>query len=103
MQSDTVNLVLDLNVSQLTLDDIKQKLLEFVILEKRDFQPTIGLSVTGIVEPSSESRMKMLRVKVTVGHRSNFQDGALMAKRRTKFILKLRDTLVDMGVAALIL
>jgi len=74
------------------LEKLRDKMLEFVKTERRDFQPSFDVTVKDF--PDQEK----LTLTADIKYKSNWQLGALRAKRRNKWICALKTTLGELKV-----
>jgi small-conductance mechanosensitive channel len=74
------------------LDSLRQRLLEFVRSEKRDFQSNILTEMRAVTENFS------LTLNVVFFYKSNWQNEGLRLQRRNKFICMLMVALQEIGI-----
>jgi small-conductance mechanosensitive channel len=112
-QSDAIQLELDLRTPSSKLDQIKKRMSQFLVDNKRDYYPTLSMCVNSIKRTDVSSAMgsggqptmltttspePFLQVAMYFKHRSNWQDGMKRMERRSRFLLTLKDVLLDLGV-----
>jgi len=74
------------------LEKLREKMLDFVVTERRDYHPIFDVSVKDFPD---QERMTL---SADIKYKSNGQIGALKAKRRNKWICALKAALTDMKV-----
>ena len=74
------------------IDELRSRLLEFVKVEKREYQPNILTEIRDIVEAYS------LNVNVIFFYKSNWQNEALRLQRRNKFICAMMIAMQEIGI-----
>ncbi|PFH51489.1 hypothetical protein AMATHDRAFT_142246 [Amanita thiersii Skay4041] len=74
------------------LEKLRDKMLEFVKSERRDFQPIFDVSVKDF--PDQEKMTLMADIK----YKSNWQQGALKVKRRNKWLCALKSALAEVKI-----
>ena len=74
------------------VNNLRQRLIEFVRSEKRDYQPNILTEMRDITENWSIS------LNVVFFYKSNWQDELLRLQRRNKFVCMLMCTLQEVGI-----
>jgi len=71
---------------------LRQRMLQFVTTERRDYQPVFDVVV---VDFPDQGKMTL---QADIKYKSNGQQGALKAKRRNKWLCALKATLADLGI-----
>lgn len=74
------------------IDTLRQRLLEFVRVEKREYQPNILTELRTVTEAYS------LTLNVVFFYKSNWQNEGLRLQRRNKFICMLMVTMQEIGI-----
>ncbi|KAH8929994.1 hypothetical protein BT69DRAFT_1402661 [Atractiella rhizophila] len=74
------------------IEKLREKMLEFLVAEKRDFLPVMDISIQNFEDQG----------KMTLGsdikYKSNWQNGALKAQRRNKWICALKLTMASLKI-----
>ncbi|KAJ3050973.1 hypothetical protein HK097_008066, partial [Rhizophlyctis rosea] len=71
---------------------LRQKMLEFVQSESREFQPTCDIHINGIEE------LNKMNCTVSLKHKGNWQDGSKRMNRRTRFFFALKRNIEELGI-----
>ncbi|KAI4273215.1 MAG: hypothetical protein L6R38_006384 [Xanthoria sp. 2 TBL-2021] len=74
------------------IDDLRQRLLEFVKSEKREYQPNILTEIREVVEAHS------VNLNVVFFYKSNWQNELLRLQRRNKFICAMMISMQEVGI-----
>lgn len=74
------------------IDGLRQRLLEFVKLEKREYQPNILTEIREVVEAHS------VNLNVVFFYKSNWQNELLRLQRRNKFICAMMISMQEVGI-----
>ncbi|KAL8756699.1 MAG: hypothetical protein Q9184_004423, partial [Pyrenodesmia sp. 2 TL-2023] len=74
------------------IDDLRQRLLEFVKNEKREYQPNILTEIRDVVEAHS------VNLNVVFFYKSNWQNELLRLQRRNKFICAMMILMQEVGI-----
>lgn len=74
------------------LEKLRDKMLEFVKSERRDFQPSFDVTVKDFPE------QEKLTLTADIKYKSNWQQGSLKAKRRNKWICALKTALGELKI-----
>ncbi|KAL9594145.1 MAG: hypothetical protein Q9179_005527 [Wetmoreana sp. 5 TL-2023] len=74
------------------IDDLRQRLLEFVKSEKREYQPNILTEIREVSEAYS------VNLNVVFFYKSNWQNELLRLQRRNKFICALMISMQEVGI-----
>ncbi|THH00782.1 hypothetical protein EW026_g1806 [Hermanssonia centrifuga] len=69
------------------IEQLRELMLAFLTSERRDYMPSFDVFVVDIPEQTK------MTLKADIKYKSNFQQGALKAKRRNKWICALKDSL----------
>ncbi|KGO42454.1 Mechanosensitive ion channel MscS [Penicillium expansum] len=90
--AEAVPIIIKYGTSIDQLDSLRQRLLEFVRSEKRDFQSNILTEMRAVTENFS------LTLNVVFFYKSNWQNEGLRLQRRNKFICMLMVALQEIGI-----
>jgi small-conductance mechanosensitive channel len=90
--AEAVPIIIKYGTSIEQLDGLRQRLLEFVRSEKRDFQSNILTEMRAVTENFS------LTLNVVFFYKSNWQNEGLRLQRRNKFICMLMVALQEIGI-----
>ncbi|KII92920.1 hypothetical protein PLICRDRAFT_103857 [Plicaturopsis crispa FD-325 SS-3] len=71
------------------LEALRERMLVFLTAERRDYLPTFDVTVIDFPE------QEKMTLKADIKHKSNFQIGAIKAKRRNKWICALKIALAE--------
>ncbi|XP_006461100.1 hypothetical protein AGABI2DRAFT_204597, partial [Agaricus bisporus var. bisporus H97] len=74
------------------LEKLRDKMLEFVKNERRDFQPSFDVTVKDFPE------QEKLTLTADIKYKSNWQQGALKVRRRNKWICALKSMLGELNI-----
>ena len=74
------------------IDELRSRLLEYVKLEKREYQPNILTEIRDVVEAYS------VNLNVVFFYKSNWQNELLRLQRRNKFICALMVSMQEIGI-----
>ena len=92
--SDVLPLKLKFGTPGWMIDELKARMLEFCLANKRDYQPTIITELTAIEE------VRSCNLNFIFIHKSNFQNELLRLNRHNKFVTELMAQMVDIGIQA---
>ena len=90
--SDVIPLRMKFGTPAWMLDELKQRMLDFCLANKRDYQPTIITEMTGVEE------MRSVNMSLVFIHKSNFQNELLRLNRHNKFVVELYHQLEQIGI-----
>lgn len=90
--ADPIELVLRFGTSAAVIEELKARMLDFLIENKRDYQPRIISEVRTIDEVYS------VTLNVIFFHKSNFQNELLRLQRHNKFAEHLMATMTELGI-----
>lgn len=90
--AEAVPIIIKYGTSIDQLDSLRQRLLEFVRSEKRDFQSNILTEMRAVTENFS------LTLNIVFFYKSNWQNEGLRLQRRNKFICMLMVALQEIGI-----
>ncbi|GAO48494.1 hypothetical protein G7K_2667-t1 [Saitoella complicata NRRL Y-17804] len=91
--SETVKLQVKFGTTLEEIEALRLRMLDFVRAEKRDYAPTI------VIEVQDMPALGNLTLTININHKSNWQNDALRAQRRNKFMCALRNNILDLGIA----
>ncbi|KZV69518.1 hypothetical protein PENSPDRAFT_676041 [Peniophora sp. CONT] len=74
------------------IEQLRKKMLQFVGENGRDYQPSFDIVVSDIPEQTK------MTLSANIMYKSNWQQGAIKARRRNKWICALKQHLADSGV-----
>ncbi|KAL4264733.1 Mechanosensitive ion channel protein [Pleurotus pulmonarius] len=74
------------------LEKLRDKMLQFLKEERRDYHPVFDVNILDFPE---QEKMKL---SADIKYKSNFQQGALKAKRRNKWICALKSALAEVKI-----
>lgn len=75
------------------LKELENRINDWLASESRDFSPTMKIL------PYEIENMNKIKIQLLLEHRSNWQEMEKRWARRSKFLLWLKDTLVDIGIS----
>ncbi|OAA41703.1 Mechanosensitive ion channel family protein [Metarhizium rileyi] len=90
--SDVIPLQFKFGTPAWMIDELKARMLNFCLANKRDYQPTIITEMTGVDQIRS-ANMNMVFI-----HKSNFQNELLRLNRHNKFVTELLYQLEQVGI-----
>ncbi|KAJ4306449.1 hypothetical protein N0V88_001250 [Collariella sp. IMI 366227] len=90
--ADPINLKLRFGTSEVQIEELKSRMLEFCLQNKRDYAPRIISEVQTIDEVSS------ITMNIIFFHKSNYQNELLRLNRHNKFACELMRHMHDMGL-----
>lgn len=99
-QSESITVYAHINTSIDQIRALENGMIEFTAQHSRDFRPKVDLSIDEIREPRDTEPQGTLKIRLWINHRLNFQDAAARIARRNKFVLALRDLIVEHDVKA---
>ena len=74
------------------IEELRQLMLAFLKLDRRDYMPVFDVTVVDI--PGQEK----MTLRADIKYKSNWQQGALKAKRRNKWICALKSSLAKVKI-----
>jgi len=74
------------------LEALREKMLEFLQSERRDYQPIFDVAVIDFPEQASMS------LSADIKYKSNSQQSAIKAKRRNKWVCALKQAMAEVGI-----
>ncbi|KAK3299374.1 Mechanosensitive ion channel-domain-containing protein [Chaetomium fimeti] len=90
--ADPINLKLRFGTSEAQIEELKARMLDFCLQNKRDYAPRIISEVQTIDEVSS------ITMNIIFFHKSNYQNELLRLNRHNKFAVELMHQMHDMGL-----
>ncbi|KAK4251044.1 Mechanosensitive ion channel-domain-containing protein [Corynascus novoguineensis] len=90
--ADPINLKLRFGTTEAQIEELKARMLEFCLQNKRDYAPRIISEVQTIDEVSS------ITMNIIFFHKSNYQNELLRLNRHNKFAVELMHQMRDMGL-----
>ncbi|KAL2179060.1 Mechanosensitive ion channel-domain-containing protein [Thermothelomyces heterothallicus CBS 202.75] len=90
--ADPINLKLRFGTTEAQIEELKSRMLQFCLQNKRDYAPRIISEVQTIDEVSSIS------MNIIFFHKSNYQNELLRLNRHNKFAVELMHQMRDMGL-----
>ncbi|KAH6845544.1 Mechanosensitive ion channel-domain-containing protein [Chaetomium sp. MPI-CAGE-AT-0009] len=90
--ADPINLKLRFGTSEAQIEELKARMLNFCLQNKRDYAPSIISEVQTIDEVSS------ITMNIIFFHKSNYQNELLRLNRHNKFAVELMHQMHDMGL-----
>ncbi|GAB1314223.1 Mechanosensitive ion channel protein [Madurella fahalii] len=90
--ADPINLKLRFGTTEAQIEELKARMLEFCLQNKRDYAPRIISEVQTIDEVSS------ITMNIIFFHKSNYQNELLRLNRHNKFAVELMRQMHDMGL-----
>ncbi|EAQ90533.1 hypothetical protein CHGG_02468 [Chaetomium globosum CBS 148.51] len=90
--ADPINLKLRFGTSEAQIEELKSRMLDFCLQNKRDYAPRIISEVQTIDEVSS------ITMNIIFFHKSNYQNELLRLNRHNKFAVELMHQMHDMGL-----
>lgn len=76
------------------IEELKARMLDFCLQNKRDYQPTI------ITEMTSLTDVRSCNMNMIFMHKSNFQNELVRLNRHNRFLTELMDQMVQIGIQA---
>ncbi|KND93758.1 putative MscS family protein [Tolypocladium ophioglossoides CBS 100239] len=92
--ADVVPLEMRFGTPSHMIEELKARMLDFCLQNKRDYQPTI------ITEMSSLDQVRSCTMNMVFMHKSNFQNELLRLNRHNKFVTELMYQMVQVGIQA---
>ncbi|KAK3359349.1 Mechanosensitive ion channel-domain-containing protein [Lasiosphaeria hispida] len=90
--ADPINLKLRFGTSEAQIEELKTRMLEFCLANKRDYAPRIISEVQSIDEVYS------ITMNIIFFHKSNYQNELLRLTRHNKFAVELMHQMREMGI-----
>lgn len=79
---------------------LEEELRAYVANHSRDFHPQLSLFIDEIQTPRDAEFQGMLRIRLCVHYRGNFHDGEARIRRRTGFLLAVKEAVLKLGIYA---
>lgn len=92
--ADVVTLKIRFGTPGWMIEDLKARMLEFIMENKRDYQTKIISEMTGVDECRSTS------VNIIFFHKSSFQNELLRLTRHNRFLIELQQQMIAVGIQA---
>ncbi len=92
-QSEMIELQLDFYTPEQKLKELRQRLLEYVTSQNRDFFPSCDLTISEI------ENMNRLLCKINLKHKGNWQDMGKKSQRRNEFMFALIRNLIELQLS----
>lgn len=90
--ADVIPLEMRFGTPQHMIDELKARMLNFCLQNKRDYQSNI------ISEMTSLNQVRSCNMNIIFFHKSNFQNELLRLNRHNKFVTELMAQMVDIGI-----
>lgn len=90
--AEAVTLTVKFGTTLAQIDELRERLLEYVKVEKREYQPNILTEIRDVVEVYS------VNLNVIFFYKSNWQNELLRLQRRNKFICAMMIAMQDLGI-----
>lgn len=90
--ADVVPLEMRFGTPSHLIDELKERMLDFCLHNKRDYQPTI------ITEMTKLDQVRSCHMNMVFMHKSNFQNELLRLNRHNKFVTELMDQMTQLGI-----
>ncbi|KAK3378469.1 Mechanosensitive ion channel-domain-containing protein [Podospora didyma] len=90
--ADPIPLVLRFGTTEAQIEELKARMLEFCLQNKRDYAPQI------ISEVQSINEVYSITMNIIFFHKSNYQNELLRLSRHNKFAVELMHQMCDMGL-----
>ncbi|GAO18346.1 hypothetical protein UVI_02043940 [Ustilaginoidea virens] len=90
--SDAIPLEFKFGTPTWMIDELKARMLEFCLANKRDYQPTVIAEMTGVED------VRACKMKIVFMHKSNFQNELLRLNRRNRFVTELLSQMEQIGI-----
>ncbi|KAG6002201.1 hypothetical protein E4U21_003332 [Claviceps maximensis] len=90
--SDVVPLEFKFGTPAWMIEELKARMLNFCLANKRDYQPTIIAEMTGV------EQVRSCTMNIVFIHKTNFQNELLRLNRHNKFVMELAHQIEDIGI-----
>ncbi|KAJ4322205.1 hypothetical protein N0V84_004918 [Fusarium piperis] len=90
--ADVVSLVMRFGTPQHMIDELKERMTDFCLANKRDYQPRI------ITEMRTLDEVRSCSMNLIFFHKTNFQNELLRLNRHNKFVTELMTQMVNIGI-----
>ncbi|KAI8657795.1 Mechanosensitive ion channel protein [Fusarium keratoplasticum] len=90
--ADVVSLVMRFGTPQHMIDELKERMTDFCLANKRDYQPRI------ITEMTTLNEVRSCSMNLIFFHKTNFQNELLRLNRHNKFVTELMTQMVNIGI-----
>ncbi|KAJ1929827.1 hypothetical protein IWQ60_000856 [Tieghemiomyces parasiticus] len=91
-QSETITVNFDFYTPETKLDQLKERLDHFLDQFPRIFEPGVGFSVDSVIDAHK------IAVNLSLSYKANWQNGAPRAEGRNKFMVYLRNCMMDLDI-----
>jgi len=91
-ESETFDMEVTYGTTFEKIEGLRSKMLDFVVSQRRDFNPVFDIRVTDLPAQS-----KMI-LSVDIKYKSNNHLGSLKAKRRNAWVCALKNNMADLGI-----
>ncbi|CAG8491946.1 8440_t:CDS:10 [Ambispora gerdemannii] len=89
---DEVLIEVDFYTSFEQIEALRERMVTYLEGEERDFYPTLELTVEKM------PKCRQLVIKITVEHKSNWQDEGVTCRRKNKFMCQLKNLIIDLDI-----
>ncbi|KAG5982058.1 hypothetical protein E4U55_002318 [Claviceps digitariae] len=90
--SDVVPLEFKFGTPAWMIEELKARMLDFCLANKRDYQPTIIAEMTGV------DKVRSCTMNIVFIHKTNFQNELLRLNRHNKFVMELAHQMDQIGI-----
>ncbi|KAK2608399.1 hypothetical protein QQS21_003085 [Conoideocrella luteorostrata] len=90
--SDVIPLEFKFGTPPWMIEELKARMLEFCLANKRDYQPTIIAEMTGV------DQVRSCNMNIIFIHKTNFQNELLRLNRHNKFVTELASQMEQIGI-----
>ncbi|KAG6039985.1 hypothetical protein E4U41_001746 [Claviceps citrina] len=90
--SDVIPLEFKFGTPSWMIEELKARMLDFCLANKRDYQPTIIAEMTGV------EQVRSCTMNIVFIHKSNFQNELLRLNRHNKFVTELAHQMEQIGI-----
>ncbi|CAG8565165.1 8748_t:CDS:10 [Ambispora leptoticha] len=89
---DEVLIEVDFYTSLEQIEALRERMVTYLEGEDRDFYPTLELTVEKM------PKCRQLVIKISVEHKSNWQDEGVTCRRKNKFMCQLKNLIIDLDI-----
>ncbi|EQL02631.1 Mechanosensitive ion channel family protein [Ophiocordyceps sinensis CO18] len=90
--TDVLSLEMRFGTPACVIDELKDRMVDYCLNNKRDFQPTI------IMEMTKLDQVRSCHMNMAVLHKSHFQDELLRLNRHNKFVTEVMHQMTQLGI-----
>ncbi|KAF4963139.1 hypothetical protein FZEAL_10955 [Fusarium zealandicum] len=90
--ADVVSLVMRFGTPQHMIDELKERMNDYCLANKRDYQPRV------ITEMRTLDEVRSCQMNLIFFHKTNFQNELLRLNRHNKFVTELMTQMVNIGI-----